>query len=98
MASPHPSYPPLEMAHFGMRTITNSYANKNLSLAHENIISIPDVAPATIASALAAACSSFEASPDAGWHRRSNMPMFLADGPFEFLDQLADDLRAAAWS
>jgi len=98
MASPHPSYPPLEMAHFGMRTITNSYANKNLSLAHENIISIPDVAPATIASALAAACSNFEASPDAGWHRRSNMPMFLADGPFEFLDQLADDLRAAAWS
>jgi hypothetical protein len=98
MASPHPSYPPLEMAHFGMRTITNSYANKNLSMSHDNIISMPDVAPRTIAAALATACKDFEAAPEAGWNRRSNMPMFLADGPFEFLDELALDLRAAAWS
>ena len=98
MASPHPSYPPLEMAHFGMRTITNSYSNKNLSLAHENIISVPDIAPATIASALATACRDFEASPEAGWHRHSNMPTFLSDGPFESLDKLASDLWSAAWS
>ena len=30
MVSPHPSYPPLEMAHSGLLTLTNSYANKNL--------------------------------------------------------------------
>ena len=28
MLSPHPSYPPLEMAHSGILTITNSFAEK----------------------------------------------------------------------
>jgi hypothetical protein len=94
MVSPHPSYPPLEMAHFGLRTITNSYANKDLSLAHENIISISDIAPATIAAALATACREFEAAPDAGWTRRSNMPEYLTENDLTFLDDLARDLRA----
>lgn len=30
MCSPHPSYPPLEMAAFGINTITNSFVTKNL--------------------------------------------------------------------
>lgn len=30
MCSPHPSYPPLEMAAFGVHTITNSFITKNL--------------------------------------------------------------------
>lgn len=30
MCSPHPSYPPLEMAAFGIRTITNSFVTKDL--------------------------------------------------------------------
>jgi hypothetical protein len=34
MASPHPSYPPLEMATCGAYTITNDFANKRLSKAH----------------------------------------------------------------
>lgn len=40
MVSPHPSYPPLEMAMYGLGVISNIYANKNLSLWHENISSI----------------------------------------------------------
>ena len=36
MASPHPSYPPLEMAHFGLRTVTNGYFLKNLENWHIN--------------------------------------------------------------
>ncbi len=40
MVSPHPSYPPLEMSHFGMRVITNDFENKNLASWHDNIISI----------------------------------------------------------
>src|SRR5262249_32008183 len=55
MSSPHPSYPPLEMAHFGLWTITNKYTNKDLAKSHENIISIDNIAPATIAAALAQA-------------------------------------------
>lgn len=40
MASPHPSYPPLEMSSFGVKTITNTFANKDLSAFNDNIISI----------------------------------------------------------
>ena len=49
MASPHPSYPPLEMAHFGVRTVTNSYTCKDLSKSHANILSLPDVSAERIA-------------------------------------------------
>jgi O-antigen biosynthesis protein len=97
MSSPHPSYPPLEMAHFGVRTITNTFTCKDLSSTHENIISISDIGPTTIAAALATACGEFEVAPEAGWERRSNMPGYLDDGPFAFFDELARDLRAIAW-
>ena len=66
MSSPHPSYPPLEMAHFGVLTITNRYANKDLSSSHDNIISLDDIRPETIAKALALACRRFEENPRAG--------------------------------
>lgn len=38
MLSPHPSYPPLEIASVGGLCVTNSYANKDLSQWHPNII------------------------------------------------------------
>lgn len=37
MVSPHPSYPPLEMAEAGLLVLTNTYKNKDLSDLHENI-------------------------------------------------------------
>ncbi len=40
MCSPHPSYPPLEMATFGVKTITNSFECKDLSSFSPNIISV----------------------------------------------------------
>ena len=48
MFSPHPSYPPLEMAEFGVQTITNTYANKDLGQLSENIHSLRTVTPETI--------------------------------------------------
>jgi len=93
MSSPHPSYPPLEMAHFGILTITNRYANKDLASAHDNFISIGDIDDTTVATALADACRRFEAAPDAGWSGQSHMPSFLEPGPFSFLEVLAGDLR-----
>ncbi|RYZ91141.1 MAG: glycosyltransferase [Proteobacteria bacterium] len=39
MLSPHPSYPPLEIASVGNICVTNGYANKDLSQWHPNIIS-----------------------------------------------------------
>ena len=98
MASPHPSYPPLEMSHFGLRTITNSYANKDLSTSHPNILSIEDVAPDTIADALAQACHGFEADPDRGWLASSYRPSFLNPDPFPFLDEIAEFLTGEIWT
>lgn len=40
MVSPHPSYPPLEMSTFGVKTITNNFANKNLDGFNKNLIVI----------------------------------------------------------
>ena len=97
MASPHPSYPPLEMAHFGLRTVTNRYANKDLTNSHPNIFSTDDVAPNTIADALAAACRAFEAEPTAGWLAQTRRPSFLEPGSFPFLDDLAGALTKEVW-
>jgi hypothetical protein len=97
MASPHPSYPPLEMAHFGLRTVTNKYANKDLAGSHPNILSIDDIAPDSIAGALAEACRAFEADPTAGWLAPSARPSFLDPRPFDFLDDLADALSSEVW-
>jgi glycosyltransferase involved in cell wall biosynthesis len=96
VASPHPSYPPLEMAHFGVRTLTNQYSCKDLRTAHDNIVSLPDISPDTIADALAGACEAFEASPRSGWEGKSHRPHYLADDHREFLDGLGRDIAATA--
>lgn len=84
MASPHPSYPPLEMAHFGVRTVTNSYACKDLSSFHPNITSIASIAEAPLAAALADACRrSTEPVPTL------TAPEYLRDSPYPFLEKLA---------
>lgn len=49
MFSPHPSYPPLEMAEFGIQTITNTFANKNLSHLSQFIHSLDNPTPENIA-------------------------------------------------
>lgn len=59
MASPHPSYPPLEMAHMGLRTITNGYFGKDLSSFHPNIRSVRSIADIELAQALARACNEY---------------------------------------
>jgi SAM-dependent methyltransferase len=57
MISPHPSYPPLEMAAAGCVTITNRYDQKDLSRRADNIISLDEVTPGTLADALNVAIS-----------------------------------------
>ena len=53
MASPHPSYPPLEMAYAGVLTITNAFEGKDLSRRSPNILTVPDLGAGTLAAALA---------------------------------------------
>ncbi|MGX7953288.1 rhamnosyltransferase WsaF family glycosyltransferase [Tsuneonella sp. HG249] len=93
MASPHPSYPPLEMAHFGLRTVTNSYTCKDLSGFHPNIISVDSLTASALADAIALAArgssNSVDAAQDAGFVRRDSYP-FMA----ELVGMLEDWLAA----
>lgn len=79
MASPHPSYPPLEMAHFGALTITNGFGTKDLSTWHENIRSIDAADPYRLSEALSIACADFEADPGIGLRGRSLKLSYLAE-------------------
>ena len=60
MISPHPSYPPLEMAAFGMGVITNAFANKDLAANLANIRSFAGFTPEGVASALGAEVDAWE--------------------------------------
>ena len=98
MASPHPSYPPLEMAHFGVRTVTNAYTCKDLSTSHPNITSLITIEPASIAHALAAACDAFDENPRAGWDAQTGRPSFLETAAPAFLDEIAEALESRVWT
>lgn len=52
MISPHPSYPPLEMAAFGLNVITNGYKAKDLSQVHPGIMGLTNISPLSISDAL----------------------------------------------
>lgn len=52
MVSPHPSYPPLEMAAFNVQVLTNKYKSKDLAQFSSNIISTVDMSPGSLAKIL----------------------------------------------
>lgn len=52
MESPHPSYPPLEMAFAGCKVVTNSYEGKNLEKRSNNIISLDPITPISLSDAI----------------------------------------------
>lgn len=60
MVSPHPSYPPLEMAAFGVRVITNTYANKDLEDFSDNVTSVREATPSTIGKCLYDICQEYQ--------------------------------------
>lgn len=96
MSSPHPSYPPLEMAHFGVLTVTNSYAFKDLSASHENITSLDSIASIEVSKALTVACDRFDRNPDVGWEGKSHLPHYL-NGDKDVIDDVAARL-ARDWA
>jgi len=61
MISPHPSYPPLEMAAFGARVLTNRFANKDLSAVSSYLVSVDQPDPAKLATALMTLTGDFDA-------------------------------------
>lgn len=90
MASPHPSYPPLEMAHFGLRTVTNGYFCKDLEAFHPNIVSVRSIAEAELAAALAEACRLSAEPPEAYAN-----PDYVRTEPYPFMAELAEALGQA---
>jgi hypothetical protein len=78
MASPHPSYPPLEMAHFGALTVCNSFDCKDLRQWHENLKQVDVPSAENIAQKLTQACQSFESDPTVGLRGQSLKPDYLA--------------------
>ncbi len=95
MISPHPSYPPLEMATLGMLVLTNRFGAKDLSTWHSNIRATNDISAEGLATELRAMCLAFENDPDLGVAGRPLRPEFLSETlAFPFASQLAADLRA----
>ncbi|QBG87095.1 hypothetical protein EYC56_19730 [Xanthomonas oryzae] len=92
MVSPHPSYPPLEMAAFGMAVVTNRYENKHLDETMDNIFSLPTMTPEEICVALTAQVDACE--------QRAMLPGTIADETHALLqagsfDRVADDVMDA---
>lgn len=60
MMSPHPSYPPLEMAEAGLTTVTNHFENKDLRRRFANIVSIERIDGDALADAIEQAVTRME--------------------------------------
>jgi len=60
MVSPHPSYPPLEMASFNVTTITNNYSNKDMAYFSNFIRSLSNCNPRTVSDELREITDSYE--------------------------------------
>ena len=87
MVSPHPSYPPLEMAAYGVRVITNGYSGKDLSTFGESVVSLPRATPSVAAQALKKICDEFEREVPCGRVRDG----YLSDGDaFDFIKDIKD--------
>lgn len=85
MVSPHPSYPPLEMASFGVRVLTNAYCVKDLSKFSSCVESLPVLTPANAAQALSGIANEYRAEVPCGdvpnWYLK-------CDDPFPFIEEL----------
>ncbi len=93
MISPHPSYPPLEMAAFNLAVVTNKFFNKNLSNYHDNIFSLDDINAENIAFLIEELCKKFEANPNSFLNQSFKNTNFLNNKQeFDFIDNLKQDL------
>lgn len=88
MISPHPSYPPLEMAAFGCRVVTNGFANKDLGAVCPSITSALRTDAASLAEAISDACRRAAAAGFAP-AQQTGLDTFLDGGePFAFVEEL----------
>ena len=91
MVSPHPSYPPLEMAAFGVKVITNRFSNKNLETFSKNIISLESITPENICDALCDICDSFTEQFDIDIENCKEY--IMGNNKYPFLNELINDIK-----
>ena len=81
MISPHPSYPPIEMAHMGMLVLTNRFENEGpLDLALEHHIRERPLGGRP-GGQLSELCRLFEVDPGVGDKGISSSPDYMSDRP-----------------
>lgn len=90
MVSPHPSFPPLEMAHLGLRVLTNAFDGKDLAAWHENIESIEVSGSGQLGRAIARLCARLEEDPGLGERGRPLRDLASPNqSQFPFADEAA---------
>ncbi len=96
MVSPHPSYPPLEMASAGMLVLANTYGAKDLSQLHENIVSWRSGRIFDAVDQLDRLCKAFDHDEEVGWKGKSKVGWFFTptDNLSEIAGALAKDLAS----
>lgn len=93
MLSPHPSYPPLEMAEAGLLTITNRFEGRSLESRFENILSLDVCEPAALAEAIETAVARAEPCVGKASPRRRPIPPALEGAAIFNAGVIADRLR-----
>ena len=91
MVSPHPSYPPLELSTFGVKTITNGYANKDLTGFNDNLVAMENCSPRAIAAELCKICQNYS-----GEGKVAGQTVYAKGGkPFgDVIEQLGAQLKS----
>lgn len=93
MVSPHPSYPPMEMASAGCQTITNVYEGKDLSRRSDQIVSLETMTPSALADALDLAVSKVNFGAPKLVHRLNSLKIDMP--PVEYRKIAATMLKRA---
>ena len=91
MVSPHPSYPPLEMAVFDVQVITNSYGNKDMSYFSKNITSVDNMDPVQIGAELKRICSEYRTTVP---HKEVNHEYVYMTNPYIFIKDLKKEIMS----
>lgn len=90
MASPHPSYPPLEMAHFGALTVCNNFQCKDMAAWHENMMPTLLMDPHHLAQRLIEACARFDVDAATGLEGKTLKSHYLSDVDPSVLQEIGD--------
>jgi hypothetical protein len=92
MLSPHPSYPPLEMAEFGVHVITSRYANKDLSGRSSFIHSLYSMTPETLSAELAALTAPWRKVAERDQPLPESSLFCEAGSAFPFVEELRESM------